>query len=58
MSDHDRATVPARGQNPQEEETPFRKFVAIAQVHIYVAYVFSRPHDTDLYYSKSSLFMQ
>jgi len=27
------AVPPRRAQNAQEEETPFRKFIAVAQVH-------------------------
>lgn len=36
MSAQGRAAVPAGAQNPQEDETPFRKFIAIAQVRIEV----------------------
>lgn len=32
MSAQDRATVPAGAQNPREDETPFRKFISVAQV--------------------------
>lgn len=34
MSAQARATVPAGAQNPQEDETPFRKFISVAQVRI------------------------
>ena len=34
MSAQGRATVPARAQNAQEDETPFRKFISVAQVRI------------------------
>jgi hypothetical protein len=32
MSAQGRATAPARAQNAQEQETPFRKFISVAQV--------------------------
>jgi len=36
MSAQGRAAVPAGAQNPQEDETPFRKFISVAQVRIEV----------------------